>query len=437
MRLAAALALLAGAAGANPIDAFGLGSRAAAMGGAATAEADDASACYYNPAGLAAARELRIDLGYRHALPLLRLNGRAAEIDDARGFVAGIVAPGELFGVHYAFGAALALPDRALARVRSAAFDAPRFVYYDNRPQRMFLNTSLAVRLPGRLHFGAGVTFLSRSQGQVDLKGNVAISRPDDSALVSRVDVGLFSVRYPHVGLSWEANDRLRLGVSFRGEFVLRFDQTFRIDGSLGDPGQRPLVEAGFFETRTLVTDVFQPWQLTAGASLKAAPGLTAALDLTFARWSRFPPRPPLSVALDVGPVFNPLVNLPPAREYPEPGFHDLLIPRLGVEWRAREGRGWALDVRGGYSYEASPAPEQTGESNLADAAKHSFSLGAGLELNALQPVVAGGLSIDAHLAATWLPTRVNRKADPLDRVGDFTSGGAVWQAGLTLRSRL
>jgi len=54
---------------ANPIDAFGWGSRATAMGGAATAASEDAAANYYNPAGLVRGRDLRIDLGYRYAQP--------------------------------------------------------------------------------------------------------------------------------------------------------------------------------------------------------------------------------------------------------------------------------------------------------------------------------------------------------------------------------
>ena len=45
-------------------------------------------------------------------------------------------------------------------------------------------------------------------------------------------------------------------------------------------------------------------------------------------------------------------------------------------------------------------------------------------------------LTLDVHLAVTYLPDRVNRKLDPLDKVGDFVSNGAVVNVGLALRSR-
>ena len=58
------LSLASADARANPLDTFGLGSREAAMGGAAAADVSDFSANYYNPAGLARARGLEIAIGY-------------------------------------------------------------------------------------------------------------------------------------------------------------------------------------------------------------------------------------------------------------------------------------------------------------------------------------------------------------------------------------
>ena len=52
---------------ANPLDAFGFGSRAAAMGGAVAADVSDFSANYYNPAGLALAHGFELTVGYIRA----------------------------------------------------------------------------------------------------------------------------------------------------------------------------------------------------------------------------------------------------------------------------------------------------------------------------------------------------------------------------------
>ncbi|MCA9563669.1 MAG: hypothetical protein KC561_09285, partial [Myxococcales bacterium] len=58
------LCALASPATADPLDAFGSGARAISLGGAFTGLADDSSANYYNPAGLAQADNLRFDIGY-------------------------------------------------------------------------------------------------------------------------------------------------------------------------------------------------------------------------------------------------------------------------------------------------------------------------------------------------------------------------------------
>jgi long-chain fatty acid transport protein len=437
-RAAAVLALIgcATAARANPIDAFGWGSRAAAMGGAATAASEDSSANYYNPAGLVRGHDLRIDLGYRYAQPLLRMNGRDVGVDASRGFFIGLVAPGRIGPFRFAFGAGLWLPDQRLTRVRALPFDQPRFVLFDNRPQRLYLAANLAIQIVPGLYVGGGMTFMSRTAGQLFLKGSIAVSDPDASSLVTRIDVDLVAVRYPQAGILWDVNRWLSLGVSYRHSFVLKLDQQFRIDGNVGNPGLPPVVENGYFAARSISSDLFQPWQLTAGAALRLLRDLLITFDLTYARWSEFPtPASDLTLGIDVG-SFNDKIKLPAPRAYSPPGFHDIAIPRIGAEWRAWQRPKLALDLRGGYAYEPTPVPEQIGETNLADADKHTFSVGAGLELSRITAILPRPLAIDAHLAVTYLPSRANRKVDALDPVGDFVAGGAIVQLGVMLRSR-
>jgi long-chain fatty acid transport protein len=348
----------------------------------------------------------------------------------------GLVAPGRIGPFRFAFGAALWLPDQRLTRVRSLPYDQPRFVYYDNRVQRFLLSANLAIQIVPGLYIGGGLTFMSRTVGQLFLKGSVAVSDPDASSLVTKIDVDLVSVRYPQAGIVWEATRNLTFGVTYRHKFELGLDQQFRIDGSIGDPGLDPVVANGYFAAHSISYDLFQPWQLTGGVAARLFQRLLVSFDLTYAAWGEFShPAPSLTLGLDIG-QFNGRVMLPQPRSYPPPGFHDLVIPRLGVEWRARQGERVSVDLRGGYSYEATPVPDQIGESNLVDGDKHTFSVGAGLELGRLQPILAHPLSLDAHLAVTYLPERATRKLDPVDRIGDYVSDGVVVQIGLMLRSR-
>jgi len=420
---------------ANPIDAFGFGSRAAAMGGAATAASEDASANYYNPAGLVRGNAMRIDLGYRYAQPLLKLNSRDVGVDASSGFAIGIAAPGHIGKFRFAFGASLWLPDQRLTRLRSLPYDQPRFIYYDNRIQRLLLSTNLAIQIVPGLYIGGGLSFLSQTQGTVFLRGDIAVSDPDTSSLVTKIDVNLVAVRYPQVGVLWDITRNVRVGVTYRHSFRLNVDLRFRVDGNVGNPGLPPIVQNGYLDARAISNDLFQPWELTGGAQVRLTRRFIVTYDLTFARWSEMPvPAPDLTIGVDIG-QFNNRVMLPPKRVYSAPFFHDIVIPRIGGEWRALERARVGLDVRAGYSYEPTPAPEQIFDSSFADCDKHTFSVGLGVELPRLQPILALPLAIDFHFALTVLPPRTNRKVDPLDKVGDFVAGGTIPQVGLMLRS--
>jgi long-chain fatty acid transport protein len=431
-----ALIVLAATARANPVDIFGYGSRATAMGGAATADSEDSSANYFNPGGLVRGHDLRIDIGYRYAQPILRMNGNDSGVDSSHGFFIGLVAPSHIGPFRFAFGASLFLPDQRLARVRTLPFEQPRWVLFDNRPQRLYFAANLAIQIIPRLYIGGGLTFMSRTAGDLFLKGDVALSDPDSSALVSRINVDLVAVRYPQAGLLWDATRYLSLGVSYRHSFGLNLNQGFRLDGNIGNPGLPPVVQNGYFSARAQSLDLFQPWQLTGGMALRLRRTLLLTADFTFARWSEFPvPAATVMIALDVG-MFNNRVNLPPMRAYPNPGFHDTLTPRVGAEWRAREWSKVTLNLRGGYAYEQTPVPEQSGESSYADSDKHTFSVGAGVDLEHLTAILPRPLSVDVHAAVTYLPSRANHKLDPLSAVGDFTADGAIVNIGLMLRSR-
>lgn len=435
-KILVALLFLSSVAYANPLDVYGLGSRGTALGGAMTAAADDSSANYYNPAALARGKDLRIDLGYRYAQPKLDINGRDNGVEASRGLHVGIVAPAEIGPVRFAFGASLWLPDQHLTRIRSLAYQTPRFALYENPTQQLVLEANLAIRIWRGLYVGGGLTYMSRTKGQVFLKGTVSPTDPNGSQLESNVGVDLLAVRYPQVGLLWELNKAISIGLTYRHKYSLVLDQAFRIEGAIGNPGSPPIVANGHFAARAVSTDLFQPWQLQGGVAVHVTPQVLVAFDLAYVRWADFPvPASHLTLDVDVG-QFNSFLHLPPTRTYPNANFHDIVVPRIGVEARVYDRGRVGLDVRGGYVYEATPVPEQVGESNFADSDKHTFSAGLGVELRKLGAVLPLPIAFDVHVAVTYLPDRVNRKADARDAVGDFVSGGVVPQVGGTMRTR-
>lgn len=433
---ALALAALAAPAAANPIDLFGFGARAQGMGGAATAATDDASANYYNPARLAGSDDIRIDVGYQLAVPRLSVDGHDQHVDLSRGLALGLAVPGRLAGARLAIGAGLFLPDQQITRTRTLPSGQPRWSLYDNRPQRLFLAANLAVQLPGGFSVGAGISYMSSTQGDVALDGVVGFPDATTSQLDLAIAVDLKTIRYPQAGVAWDATPWLTVAATYRGGFRLVLDQTFDITGDIGTPGFDPLVADGFLHLRSRAQDLFQPAQVTLAASARLTPRLAVALDLAWHRWSVYEnPAARIEIDLDLGD-FNDLVDIPPQEPLPAPHFHDIAVPRLGVEWLAREAprRRWL--VRGGYAYEPSPVPPQLGTTNYIDNDKHTLTAGGTVELPGLGGVVLRPVSFDVSLVATFLPERGHTKLLPADPVGDFRSRGVVLGGALMSRWR-
>jgi long-chain fatty acid transport protein len=425
------LALLAAPpAGANPLDAFGFGSRSSAMGSATTATVDDYSANYYNPAALAAAKGLRFELGYVYMKPKLTLNGADLGVDEHRGFQGGFVLPGELFRHRVAFSIGLFLPDRQITRVRALPQSQARFVLYDNRPQRLVLSSSLAVEVFKGLFVGAGVTFLSNARGALDISGSVDLLDSDKTVLLSSVEENLVAVRYLTAGLLWHATDNLRVGLSFRDQFSLVLDVDIIVKGAIVVDGE-PLVEDASFKLRSLSRDLFSPRQLTLGVAW-VTPRWLLELDVSWVQWSRFPP-PTASVTIDLDIPELPF-TIPGSERIASPDFHDIFVPRVGAEVLAHDGRHVALKLRGGYFFEPTPAGPQPGVTAYIDSHKHGLSAGLGLSFKGTAKVFPEPIELDFAGQFLWMQRRAFDKDDPADPLGDVVARGRYIGASTNLK---
>jgi long-chain fatty acid transport protein len=430
-----AVAALAAPARANPADIFGLGARGAAMGGAQVACADDSTASYYNPALLVLGDDIHIDVGYQMGVPEVGANGKTFNIDRSEGLALGISVPGRIMSQRLAIGAALFLPDAQVTRTRTLPAERPRFLAYDNRPQRLFLAATAAFEILPGLSVGGGIAYMASTNGTVQLRGLVGFPDPAGSDLDLSINVDVKTIHYPHFGIAWRALPWLELGASYRGSFRLVIDQTVRVRGDIGTPGSDPVISDGHLDIRSVSQDLFQPMQITAGLAAQLTPHWLLAFDVAYHRWSDFAnPTAKIDIELDIK-QFNELVNIPPMSPLPIPNMHDIVVPRLGVEWRGTPGR-HTWSARGGYVYEPHVSPEQQGESNFIDNDKHTFSVGGGIDWPGIGGVILKPVSLDAYLALTVLDPRNNHKLSPIDPVGDYRSSGFVVAAGVSSRWR-
>jgi hypothetical protein len=431
--VSAALLGIASPARANPPDTFGFGSRETAMGGAVVAETRGFAANYYNPAALARSRGLEIGIGYFRAGHSLEINGRDNGVDPVKGMNAGLVAPGELFGIPFAFGVAVHLPDDRISRVRALRQEQPRWELYDNRNQRLFLAANLAIEPTPWLWIGGGLSFMSSTTGRLDISGGANVFRPDESQLRHEVDADLTAIRYPQAGIRVALSDRVALAAVYRGEFQLGLDLTARLFGDVSG------LTTALYELRTSSVNNFLPQQIVLGGSWAVTDRLRATFDATWIDWSAYvAPVAKLDALLDIPPPPSgwPSTVTPPTTPAPtrvEPlTLQDRVVPRLGFEWHALGERSAKGFLRGGYEIAKSPIPAQTGLTNYVDRDRHSISLGIGGSFRDLLPELPGTLMIDGHVQYSVLPSVMTEKANPADYVGDYKAGGSILNVGVT-----
>jgi long-subunit fatty acid transport protein len=430
--------LCSAGAEAGPVDSFGLGSRSTALGGAVSASVRDFSANYYNPSGLALARGTDLSAGYVYVAQDLELNGRDSQVDPVHAIVGGVVAPGAIFMIPFAFGLAVHLPDDRLSRARSMRPEDARWVLWDNRPQLIYLSTNLAIRPVEWLAIGGGVSFLAATRGAFEITGTAVLpvegQRTEyDSELRHEVDADLTAVRYPAFGITVTPNDRLDFALVYRDEAQIELDIEAELRGTVD---ATLLAVPAHYELSSTTMNAFIPRQLVLGASWLALDRLRIGLDVTWVNWAAY--ESPISrsrSALDVD-INLPSFELPPNPKPTgriDPGFQNRLVPRLGVEYRLPVRRRLELPLRAGYVFERSPVPPQTGRTSFADADRHVLSIGSGFVWAEPGEVLPGNLRFDTHVQWAILPTRVTLKDNPADTTGDFSAGGHQLGAGATL----
>jgi long-chain fatty acid transport protein len=434
--LACATALLARDAAASPLDAFGFGSRETAMGGAVSADVNDFSANYYNPAGLALARGLEVGVGYFRADHFLTMNGRKSSIDPVKGIVGGAVIPGRFLGVPFALGIGVHLPDDRLSRDESPPQEVPRWELYQNRNQGFWFGANAAIRVLPWLQVGGGVMYTAGTTASLDISGHLDLLEPDDSSLRDTVNANLAPIAYPDLGLRVEVTPALALSLVYRGQCATKLGVNAQVHAGLGVVSQGDLTTLAL-AMQSASVDTFLPQQAVWGASYRPVKGLHLNLDFTWVNWKTYvPPVTQISASLQAPapPGGWPLGITAPTAPAPVVilpiQMHDMLVPHLGAEWLAFEGRSVEGFVRAGYEYARSPIGPQTGATSYVDRDRHSVSAGVGVRAERLTDLLPGDVRLDLHAQLSVLPTSTVTKTDPADLVGDTSAGGHIWNFG-------
>jgi long-chain fatty acid transport protein len=365
-----ALVLLPGAAHGAGFGLYEQGARALGSGGAFTARVDDASALFFNPAGLGKLEGGNVVLGTSWIFVTREFAGDdpypgrgVRETSPDHSFFPSHVYWGHRVSPELAVGFGVYNPFGLTTEWENPESFSGRFISSKASLTPFCFNPGLAVNLGPWFRAGFG---LMAVHSTLELRRNVARPNPlgdpgvlDLGTLVLEGDNGLdFGV---NLGIQIDAADRVTLGANYRSGIEAEFegdaDFTFEGTGTALDPQLQLLFPAD----QPVSTELTFPEMLVVGAAVEVGKRWSVEADLGWTGWSAFDR---LDIRFEDASLNTTLVQR----------WEDVFFYRLGTEF------GIAPDtwLRLGYYYDEVPQPTRALSPILPDNNRHGLSAGIG-----------------------------------------------------------
>ncbi len=363
-----------GAAGLhNPL----FGAKALAQGNAFVARADDASAIYFNPAGLTQLERPQVSLGASFLVPLVTYNGSGDNdgIDQHMATELNIQ-PNMYFAApilenKLAAGLGITSPYGLHGKWRNNGFS--RFVVADFDMRTIDIKPSIAFKPFSFMSIGAGLDYYYVQTNQ-ERRMNVALSNfllgapfdPTTPEGFLDLETHGDAIGY-NVGLLFNITPRHSIGVSFISKADVHLRDKIRISNLSGQTATLPPPIA-FGSTAPKIrvrTSATMPEMLSFGYAYRHGDRWSIEADAQWTNWSRF----------DVVKFsFFPTNSLLEAFKEDVRNWRNTLSFALGGEYKVNE----ALKVRGGYTYHETPVPSTTFEPSVPQSSRHAVWAGFG-----------------------------------------------------------
>ena len=400
---------------------FEQGAKASGMAGAFVATADDPSAIFYNPAGIAQQREMAVLAGATFINFSNEFTGDPNSVYtagtegkyDRHTFVPpngyGIVPIGNnlTFGIggFSAWGLRTDWADPWVGR----------FVSRDADLKTMSVQPTLAWQTTdGRFAIGGGVEY---RRARVILSQNIPLPFPNP--FTGRVtDIGNARLASDYgddigwnVGVLFKASDRLRFGASYRSDMDIDLDgEADFTQISTGNTQLDGLVALTFPQDDTISTTLPFPAVAAVGVAFSPTDRVDVEFDITHMTWSRFE-------ALDVE------FDNQPARSFTrEQNWDDSSAYRLGTNIEATP----SWDVRLGAVYDENPQPVEAVSPLLPDSDRLGFTFGAGFHHG---PFVVDGSAMILHFK-----DRSTQGRNPEGFDGTYETDAVLWSFNVGYR---
>jgi long-chain fatty acid transport protein len=345
--------------------------RAVGMAGSVVGFVDDASAIYYNPAGIAQGQGIDVMIGATGILPLFKVtaaNGIETSGDHS------LIPPPHLYatygisdlltvgvGVFTPFGLSISWPDGYPGRFQATSV-----------AEKLFdINPTVALHF-GPVRIGAGAQIV---RATVELQRNINLGSTPNSYTPPEPAVDLAASTWGfggNAGIQVDIIEKvLQVGASYRSRVTYNFNNGQAHFSNIPTQFQGQIFDQGGSTVETT------PDVVGVGVAFKPLGCLTLDADVTYFGWQVFGSIPLTFPA-------SPLLSTNEVKSW-----HHTWNYRIGAEWIVDEH--WAL--RGGLMYDPTPGPTATLQPDVPDSTRWNFAGGFGWR--------AGAFHVD--LGAQWI----------------------------------
>lgn len=418
------LVFLSSLAFANGLNLNGLGSKAIAMGGAFVGLADDYSAIFWNPAGIAQFGSNTFGLTVDDVIPSGTYELAPFGIDaqtKSKHFLTGLVSYYHPVGENVVVGIGAYTPSGLGAEWDGADFAplaAGSTYEWSSKVGVVTVSPVLAAKISDQ--FSIGATF-NINYGLFDIKTHAGIVRdPLGNPVITPLgvlDMGQQIMEMTGWGIGATfgvlyTSDYFNIGATLRTPSKITFkgDATISEFGIIGMVDPR-LAGVTIPTTSEVEGEVTYPMWLCGGVALKPADGLTLTADAQYTNWSKIE-----AVEFMFSDTVWQLIT--GGSDEFVLRFDDAVQLRFGIEYQLN---GFAL--RGGYYWDPSPIPDETMNVLVPNYDFNNFSFGVGYSNN--------GMSIDFVVEYLIAKERTTPLTATVGMPGTYNM--KIWAPGVSL----
>ncbi|MBK8660762.1 MAG: outer membrane protein transport protein [Ignavibacteriales bacterium] len=331
------------------------GAKAMAMGGAFAGLANDLSAFYFNPAGLAFMNGINVSAGTALIAPTGSFRGPSPSIQESK-MVNKLFTPSHLyfsyqvddklvlgFGANNPFGLGTTWDDNWVGRFAAVVTEVQVFSF----------NAVAAYKLLDNLSLSAGFQY-NFANVEITKQQNLSPFNGEAHVDLKGKDMAAFGFT---IGALWKPTLDFSIGATYRSQVKYDFE------GDVVTTGPAQLSAA--LPNAPIAAELTTPAQVIAGIAYKFMPNFVVTADFQYVMWSSYDY---LTVTYKSdGKVLTSSERL----------FEDTWIARLGIEYKYNS----SLALRAGFLYDRNPVKDEYLDPTLPDANRLGFSGGIGYAL--------------------------------------------------------